>query len=494
MPGVSMPSMPTTRLLLLRLLIGFALVTGLAATATAATTAVAGAQSVMTPSDWFDAGDGDVNVHFYFFWSESCPHCREAHPFIDTLPDKYPWLILHSHEVSSDAANAQLYADMAARAGNEASYVPAFIFCGGMTTGYDAAETTGAALAQALESCHSWALENRQILLPAASVARAATLDEAEANAPGDAGTAPIAQGEGAEAALPADAVAAVAPAIALPLIGELSAESLSLPALTLTIAGLDAFNPCAFFVLMFLLSLMVHAGSRKRMLLIGGTFVFFSGLIYFIFMTAWLNVFLWIGELKAITMVAGLIAIVIALINIKDYFWFKQGVSLSIPERAKPGIYQRSRSLLKASSLPAMLAGTAVLAIAANSYELLCTSGFPMVYTRALTLHDLSTPAFYAYLAAYNIVYVIPLFIIVALFTAKFGARKLTEQQGRVLKLLSGLMMLFLGVLLVVAPDALNQVATAFGLLLAAVVLTALIVAIDRRLHPTDRRKPHPV
>ena len=129
-------------------------------------------------------------------------------------------------------------------------------------------------------------------------------------------------------------------------------------------------------------------------MLLIGGTFVFFSGLIYFIFMAAWLNVFLWIGELKLITLVAGLVAMVIALINIKDYFWFKQGVSLSIPERAKPGIYQRSRNLLKASSLPAMLAGTAVLAIAANSYELLCTSGFPMVYTRALTLHELSTPA----------------------------------------------------------------------------------------------------
>ena len=490
-----MPMFRPLRLTVLGLFVALLLLVGL----TGVMTSTAQAQSVMTPSDWFVADGGDVQVHFYFFWSESCPHCREAHPFIDTLPDKYPWLILHSHEVSTDAANAQLYADMAGRVGQEASYVPAFIFCGGMTTGYDTAETTGAALAGALEACHAWALENRQVIAPAAaSVARAATLDEpAAAAAPVDAEAPvePVAAAPAAAAAdtLPAEAVAAVAPAIALPFIGELNAQNLSLPLLTVTIAGLDAFNPCAFFVLMFLLSLMVHARSRKRMLLIGGTFVFFSGLIYFIFMAAWLNVFLWIGELKMITLVAGLVAMVIALINIKDYFWFKQGVSLSIPERAKPGIYQRSRNLLKASSLPAMLAGTAVLAIAANSYELLCTSGFPMVYTRALTLHELSTPAFYAYLAAYNTIYVVPLFIIVALFTVRFGAHKLTEEQGRVLKLVSGMMMLFLGGLLVFAPEALNQVATAFGLLLAALLISAVIVFVDRRLRHHDPPRPRP-
>ena len=128
------------------------------------------------------------------------------------------------------------------------------------------------------------------------------------------------------------------------------------LPFLTLVIAGADAFNPCAFFVLLFLLSLMVRSGSRSRMLLIGGVFVFVSGLLYFLFMAAWLNVFRWIGELTAITFVAGLIAIGIALINIKDYFWYKQGVSLTIPDSAKPGLYARTRDIVGAGSLPAML------------------------------------------------------------------------------------------------------------------------------------------
>jgi hypothetical protein len=310
---------------------------------------------------------------------------------------------------------------------------------------------------------------------------------EAEGSVQAGAAAAPIAVGA-AQIEAPA-AAPPVAPALSLPFAGALDAQSLSLPVFTLVVAGLDAFNPCAFFVLMFLLSLMVHAGSRKRMALIGGMFVITSGLLYFVFMAAWLNIFLVVGELALITTIAGLVAIVIALINIKDFFWFKQGVSLSIPERAKPGLYQRSRNLLKASSLPAMLAGTTLLALAANSYELLCTSGFPMVYTRTLTLQELPPATFYAYLALYNLIYVTPLLIIVAVFTARFGARKLSEEEGRVLKLLSGFMMLLLGLVLVIAPALLNDVTTALGLLAITLVVTAVLVWADRHwLHPVGK------
>ena len=231
----------------------------------------------------------------------------------------------------------------------------------------------------------------------------------------------------------------------------------------------------------MFLLSLMVHAKNRRRMLLIGGVFVLFSALIYFVFMAAWLNVFLLIGELKLITAIAGAVAVLFALINIKDYFWFKQGVSLGIPDEAKPGLFKRMRGLVSADSLPAMLGGTVVLAVAANSYELLCTSGFPMVYTRALTLNDLSTAGFYGYLALYNLIYIIPLLIIVALFAVRFGSRKLSEQEGRVLKLLSGVMMLALGITLLIAPEALNNPITAIGLLVMTLVVVFVIVQIEK-------------
>ncbi len=256
----------------------------------------------------------------------------------------------------------------------------------------------------------------------------------------------------------------------------------LSLPVLTLVVAALDSFNPCAFFVLFFLLSLLVHAHSRRRMLIIGGIFVLFSGLLYFLFMAAWLNFFLLFGRLKAITTTAGVVAITIALLNIKDFFLFGRGISLTIPERAKPRLFERMRRLVQAGSLPAMVTATIFLAFAANSYELLCTSGFPLVYTRALTLAELPVAAYYLYLALYNVVYVIPLACIVIIFAVTLGSRKLSEWQGRVLKLLSGTMMLTLGIVLLARPTLLTSAPVSAGLLLLAIAVTGAAVMAAKR------------
>jgi len=408
---------------------------------------------------WYDADPdtGAVAVDLYFFWSETCPHCERAHPFVEALAEARPWLELHALEVTGSPMAREWFGALAERAGAEIQGVPTFFACGEMLVGFDNARGMGRRLERLVDRCH------------AAVAADAA--------------------GAGPEAA---EAPAAPAPApIEVPLLGTVSPDALSLPVLTVVLGGLDAFNPCAFFVLLFLLSLMVHARSRARMLAVGGLFVLVSGLLYFAFMAAWLNLFLVVGGLWWITTVAGAVAVVLALINIKDFVWFGQGVTLSIPESRKPGLFARMRGLISAESLPAMLAGTAALAVAANTYELLCTAGFPLVYTRALTLQDLSTPAYYLYLAAYNVVYVLPLLVIVIAVTATLGARKLSETQGRVLKLLSGLMMLGLGMVLLAAPGLLDNLLTAVALLAGAVLVTAVAVWIDRRRRPRPRTAP---
>ena len=414
------------------------------------------------PPVWTEPdGQGGANVHLYFFHSYSCPHCQEALPFIEELASNNSWLKLHEYEVTTSRTNSVLYSQYAQGLGQVAQYVPGFFFCGQMITGYGTTEVEGAALRDSLLACHEQAVAE---ITPVSGLAPAAGL---VADAP----------------------VAVAAQGLTLPLIGALNVDKLSLPLLTVVIAAMDAFNPCAFFVLMFLLSLMVHARNRGRMLLIGGVFVLFSALIYFVFMSAWLNVFLLMGELRIITVLAGLVAVVLALINIKDFFWFKQGVTLSMSDSARGSLFGRMRTLVSADSLPTMLGSTVVLAIAANSYELLCTSGFPMVYTRALTLHDLAPAAYYGWLALYNLVYVIPLLAIVTIFAARFGSRKLSEYEGRVLKLVSGIMMLLLGVLLVVAPASLSNPLISLGLLLLAVLASVAIVQWEKR-HP---HKPTP-
>jgi hypothetical protein len=161
----------------------------------------------------------------------------------------------------------------------------------------------------------------------------------------------------------------------------------------------------------------------------------------------------------------------------------FQRGVTLSIPEQAKPRLYDRMRGIVQASGLPILVAGTVMLAVVANSYELLCTAGFPMVYTRILTLKALPTTDYYLYLALYNAVYVIPLLAIVLAFVFTLGARKLKEAEGRLLKLLSGAMMLGLGLTLLLAPHWLNNPLASALVLGAALGFTALIVFSDRLL-----------
>lgn len=266
---------------------------------------------------------------------------------------------------------------------------------------------------------------------------------------------------------------------LSLPFLGTVQTSRLSLPVLTLVIAGLDSFNPCAFFVLFFLLSLLLHAHSRKKMIIIGGIFVLFSGLLYFVFMAAWLNFFLLVGRLKYIAAVAGAVALVIGTINIKDYFFFKRGISLSIPEQAKPRLFERMRDIMRAGSVPAMLAATIFLAFTANLYELICTAGFPMIYTRALTLQPLPVSVYYLYLALYNVVYVVPLACIVALFAITLGSRKLSEWHGRVLKLVSGVMMFFLGLVLLIKPQLLVSAVASAGVLVAALITSWIIIRL---------------
>jgi len=459
-----------------------------------------GAASADSP--WLSQDErGQPQVHLYFFWSPTCPHCQAAKPFVTNLPQRLPWLVLHSHDVT-ERGHAQTYVELAAGLGETARSVPAFLFCGQMVVGYGSDRDSGAALERALRICHAangggadpemgrMASTPGATPLPGDGMAGDGRMGDAvpgegrtdhgrtSDKLPGDGRTS---QGMKGDEALGQGMRGDEVPEI--PLLGRLDPAAVSLPVYTLVIAGLDAFNPCAFFVLLFLLSLLVHARSRVRMLFIGGVFVLFSGLIYFLFMAAWLNLFLWLGELRLVTLGAGVLALLVALVNVKDYFWFQRGPSLSIPDGAKPGLYQRMRGLLRADSLPALTLGTVALAIVANSYELLCTAGFPMIYTRILTLAGLSPLAHYLYLGLYNLIYVLPLLVIVLIFARTLGARKLSAAEGRVLKLVSGLMMLGLGTLLLIAPGALNNPLAALGLLGLALGLTWVI----HRLMPRE-------
>lgn len=405
----------------------------------------------------------DVDIHF--FYGEGCPHCEKEITFLKKMEQTYPELNIRYYELYYNRENVELFFNLTKAFGAKATGVPATFINDKVVIGYRDDATTGAEIEDKIVYCIQ-----HQCSDPMARLEEPKEVEDNETEyGVGDNETEIIVTDTSPLEELKN---------ITLPIIGT-DASKISLPVITFVLGLADGFNPCAFFVLFFLLSLLIHAQSRKKMLLIGGIFVFFSALVYFVFMAAWLNLFLVVGKVAIITTIAGIVAVTVALINMKDFFFYKKGVSLSIPDKLKPKLFHRMRDLLKAGSLPLIILGTVTLAITANTYELLCTFGFPMVFTRILTLYGLSTLQYYLYLIFYNIIYIIPLLVIVIAFTITLGAKKLTEWQGRILKLISGVMMLCLGLILLLKPELLNNVFTALALLGIALVVSMIIILI---------------
>ncbi len=339
------------------------------------------------------------------FVRAGCPHCEAAKVFLDELRRDRPSLWISIHDVGEDPAALQRLAALVAERGIANSGVPTFLIGTQLIVGFLSADTTGRDIRAGLD---------RRTL-----------------------GAAPPAAVESIKTAW----------------FGELRVGDLGLPLFTVVIGLLDGFNPCAMWVLLFLLSLLVNLQDRLKMVLIAGTFVLVSGLVYFAFMAAWLNVFLFVGFSRSVQIVLGGIALLVGAINVKDFFALHRGISLSIPESAKPGLYARVRRILQAENLTGALAGIVILAGLVNVIELLCTAGFPALYTQILTLQEKPSWEYYGYLGLYNLAYIFDDAIMVTIAVVTLSRRKLQERTGRWLKLISGLVMAALGVVLLLQP-----------------------------------------
>ncbi len=349
---------------------------------------------------------------FYFFHSSRCPHCKKALPFVKKLEREYPSIRFLYLELISSEKNRELFRKKIRELGIHGSGVPTFILGDRYIVGF--------------KRGHHERMIRKMI-------------DDYLARQHGKNGE------------------SAAASCIEIPLLGRVDPSLVSLPGFTLVIGLLDGVNPCAMWVLMFLLTLLVNAKSRKRLIMVGSVFVISSGVVYFLFMTAWLNIFLFMGVSSIITVGLGVIAIVMGLINLKEFFFFKKGVSLMIPESQKPKLYKKMRSVMHHNSWWLSLIGTITLAFFVNLIELGCTIGLPAIYTRVLSIQHIPVLTRYLYMALYNVYYIIPLAAIVLLFVVTLGKHRFEERHAKVLKVISGTLMLVLGLILVFRPELLQ-------------------------------------
>lgn len=337
------------------------------------------------------------------FVREGCPYCQQAKSFLAELQQGYPELIVNELDIEQQPASLDVFRQLIRERHIRQPGVPTFSFCDEVLVGFSSVEVSGTLIEQVLTG-------QRESLV----------------------------EGMAAQ----------------VPVFGELSPSSLGLPVFTIAIGLVDGFNPCAMWVLLFLLSMLVHVEKRSRIIMIAGTFVIISGVIYYAFMAAWFNVFLILGFSRGLQLALGVFALLIGAVHVKDFFMLGRGISLSIPEGVKPTIYERTRRIVRAENVFASMFGVAIIAILVNFVELLCTAGLPALYTQILTYYPLSTADYYGYLLLYILAYMADDALMVTIAVVTLSHHKLQEKQGRWLKLISGGVICILGALLIFAPD----------------------------------------
>ena len=267
------------------------------------------------------------------FSRQGCPHCKAAYQALENLTSLHPHLRISKRDIQQTEANYARFVSLNKTHKIDKPGVPSFYMCGHFWVGFDQVFTP-------------------QQILNYSGLKTTERLDEA----------APV-------------------KSVRMPFFGDMTAQRYGLPIFTVVTGLLDGFNPCAMWVLMFLLSMLVNVKSRKRMVIIAGAFVLVSGVVYFAFMAAWLNLFIIIGISRNVQILIATVAIVVGSINLKDYFAFKKGLSLGIPETSKSGLYVKVRNIVQAQNITAALLGVVMVAVLVNLLELICTAGLPAIY-----------------------------------------------------------------------------------------------------------------
>jgi len=377
---------------------------------------VVGAAALLffSPQAQAESTEGASFIHFFYL--STCPHCHDQMEKLNPVLEKNYDVNIISHEVSTQEGNA-LFEKVCLQKGLE-GFVPLTLVGDKAFVGYS--EEIGTQIEAAVKEC-----KGKECPDPLTGE----TCKTSEQNY-----------------------------TLSVPVFGTIDARAMSLPALSVVLGLVDGFNPCAMWVLVYLIALVVELNDRKRIWLIVGSFVFASAVLYFLFMTAWLNAFLLVGFLRPVTILVGLVALGGGILGAKEW-WQTRGQPLVCKVESAEDQKKTMSEIQKLVSAPltwATFIGIVALAFVVNSVEFVCSAAIPAVFTQVLALSNLSFWEHYFYIALYDFFFMLDDLVIfgLAAFAVSGG---LGEKYARHCKIIGGTILLVLGVLLLFAPQLLR-------------------------------------
>ncbi len=365
-------------------------------------------------------------IKAYLFWIEGCPLCSAEKTFLNRLKEEYSNLKITYLNVSKNNNN-DIFKQTVEELNIENPGLPLLIIGEKTIIGWRNEETSGKAIREAI-NCY---LEKECPDLVGQILTRFSFLGESTKEHP-----------------LPEK--------IKIPLIGEIETKNLSLSALAIIIGGLDGFNPCAMWVLFFLIALLLKMKDRKRMWVLGFTFITASAFVYFLFMNAWLNLILFLGFIFWIRLLVGLVALGSGVYNLKDFFSNPEAACKVTNIKQKKNIIERMKEIVHKRSFILALIGIIILAASVNLIELICSAGFPVIFTQILALSNLTKWQYYLYMLLYIFVFMLDDLIVFIGAMITFKVTGITNKYSRLSHIIGGILMILIGLLLIFKPELL--------------------------------------
>ncbi len=362
--------------------------------------------------DFLFAGN-EPPVEFVLFHLDTCPHCKDEIKFIEKklMPKYGEFIDLKIYEASTPE-NQQIFEQYGYfYKFSQVGTVPVAFIDGEMVAGYSDDETTGAQLMGIVEKKLQDKVGNEGVY----------------------------------------------SDKINIPILGSINPKTFSLPILTAVIGLLDGFNPCAMWVLLFLISLLLGMENKKRMWLLGFLFIIASGVVYFVFMVAWLQLLLFLGMIFAIRIIIGLVSIGAGGINLRDWWLHRKAEAMACKVsdlKDTKKTFEKIKAIVYRRSLLWSVAGILLLGFSVNLVELACSAGFPAVYTQVLAMSGIPAWERYLYMFGYIIFYMLDdmIVFVVAMITLK--SKTVGGKYGKYSSLVGGILMLLLGLLLIFKPE----------------------------------------
>jgi len=344
-----------------------------------------------------------------FFHSSTCPYCIKENKFLKKLGREHKEIKVKSYEVSQPYSQ-RLWEEAGERLGVAVGSVPFTVIGDKHWTGFDE-ETIGKEIEAAVLK----------------------ELGELEEESASEAGK------------------------LKLPFVGKVDPKTLSLPILTFLVALLDGFNPCAMWTLLFLISLLLGMKDRKRMWLLGLTFIVTSGVVYFLVLAAWLNVFLLVGLVKWVRLAIGIFALGSGSWFLRDWWRNRDGGCEVMDEGKRDKVFGRLRKIVKKQELLWAMLGIVVLAIVVNMVEFICSAGLPAIYTQVLAMNNLPAVKYYLYLAFYILIFMLDDMVVFGIAMVTLKAVGIESKYASWSRLIGGIVMFLIGLAMLFNPGLLS-------------------------------------